>query len=91
MDLHLNVTCNACASLVPVPLQAAMTTQATTTEVTIDTRNESPKEKMKDNTRLKEPLKKKTPQEKGLYSQTQEAPYQAAELVPTKLKKSVAA
>jgi hypothetical protein len=70
MDLHLNATCNACASLVPVPLQAAMTTQAMTTEATTYTRSESPKEKMKD----KEPPKKKTPQEKDLYSQTQEAP-----------------
>jgi hypothetical protein len=58
MDLHLGVTCNACASgLVPVPLQAAMPTQVTTTEVTTDTRTKPPKEKMKD----KEPPKKKTP------------------------------
>jgi hypothetical protein len=54
MDLHLNMTCNACASLVPVPLQAAMTTKVTT-----DTRSEPPKEKMKDNTRKQEPPKEK--------------------------------
>jgi hypothetical protein len=53
MDLHLNVTCNACASLVPVPLQAATTTQATTAEATTDTITVPPKEKMKD----KEPPK----------------------------------
>jgi mannitol-specific phosphotransferase system IIBC component len=54
MDLHLNVTCNACVSIVvTVSLQAEMTTQATT-----DTRKESPKEKMKNNTR-KEPPKRK--------------------------------
>jgi hypothetical protein len=59
-----------------VPLQAEMTTQATT-----DTRKESPKEKTKD--KRKEPPKKKTSKTKKHHK--------AAGLVPTKLKKYVAA
>jgi hypothetical protein len=61
MDLHLNMTCNACASLVPVPLQAAMTTQATTY-----TSKESPEEKMKDIQGRRSPPRKIPPQEKDV-------------------------
>ena len=84
-DMHLNVTCNACvASLDQLPLQAEKT----------DTRKEPPKEKTKD--ARKEPPKEKSkdtrkeaPKKKG--STANKKHHQAAELVPTKLKKTAAA
>jgi hypothetical protein len=73
-DLQLHVTCNACARLV-VPVL--------TTQVNTDTRNESPMEKMKDNTR-----KNKNPPKRKMSSKAKKH-HQAAKLVPTKLKKYV--
>jgi hypothetical protein len=93
-DLHLNVTCNACAAgpVLVVPLQEA----EMTTQVELQ-KNELPKDMMKDmmiDTRMEEKKKAKytrkdSPKKKA--SKANKKHPQAAELIPTKLKKSVAA
>jgi outer membrane biosynthesis protein TonB len=81
-------SCNACASLLPVALQAEMTTQATT-----DAREESPKKKTKNI--WKEPAKKKKQENdvnKNKKKMSEAKKHQkATKLVPTKLKKYVPA
>jgi hypothetical protein len=77
-DLQLNLTCNACIiGPVPEQLQAATTAM----QATADARKDPPKEKMKD--AMEAPPNKKSSEAK--------THHQAAEPVPTKLKKSATA
>ena len=94
-DLHLNVTCNACAGLLPATVQPETTTPATT-----ETTMKAPKEKTNDK-KKKEAVKEKTKSTKKKAAPKKAAPKKksttakksehAARLVPPKHKKSDAA